>query len=385
MNRFAGALGGVSLALTTTTAIAGGLERTIFSPAVLYEEGRYLEFGASVVVPELTGTNGVVAPPFAPAVTPLTGETGDLLETYATFGAAYKADINDRLSYALILGQPLGADTNYPVIAPTGPTDVNAVYSGSFADLVSWELAALLAYDVNDRVKIYGGPTLQTIEASAGLPFIPAGAFGSGYEVSTDRSWGVGAVVGASYEIPDIAFRVGLTYRSEVGHDFNTVETLGGVASINSQTSIDTPQSLTLDFRTGVAPDTLVFGQIHWVDWSAFNISPPNYPPLALGRPLVAYADDWVTYTLGVARRFDENWVGLASVSYEPQADIELTSLGPVDGRLGLSLGAIYENDKYKITGGVNYTMIGSALNVLQTDFDDGEALGFGIKFGIKL
>ena len=374
-------------ALSAGAAHAAGLERNALAPTVLYEDGRYLELSASYVMPDLTGEDGVVAPPFAPALTPLTGSTGDLLSSYATIGAAYKADVNDRLSYALIFNQPLGADTRYPdAPAGAGPTDVPAVYGGSFADLTSYALTGLIAYDVTPRIKVYGGPTIQTIEASAALPFIPAGPAGSGYLVETDRSWGYGGVIGASYEIPDIAFRVGLTYHTKVGHDFNTVETLGGGAAVfDSETSIDVPQSLTLDFRSGVAKDTLVFGQIRWVDWSEFDISPPNYPPLAVGRPLLDYSEDWITYTLGVGRRFNENWSGAVSLTYEPASDTELTSLGPVDGRMGITVGATYETEQYKITGGVSYSKLGDTFNVLQTDYDGGDALGVGIRFGWKL
>ena len=103
------------------------------------------------------------------------------------------------------------------------------------------------------------------------------------------------------------------------------------------------------------------------------------------GRPLVSYSDDWITYTLGVARRIDDNWVGLASVVHEPEIGTELTSLGPVDGRTGINLGAIYENEKVKITGGINYSWLGETFNVLGTDYDDGTSFGFGLRVGFKL
>ena len=371
------------LAISAGTVHAAGLERSPFSPAVIYEDGRYLELSAGFVLPSLSGQGGIIPPPFGSGEA-ITGSTGDLLSSYAALGAAYKADINDRLSYALILNQPLGASTDYPgPFAP--PFDATAVYGGSFADLTSFALTGLLAYDVTPRVKVFGGPVLQTLEASAALPFIPAGAAGTGYEVATDRSWGVGAVLGASYEIPDIALRVGLTYETRIGHDLDTTETLGGVAVFDSQTPIDVPQSLTLDFRTGIAKDTLIFGQVRWVDWSEFDISPPNYPPLAVGRPLVDYSEDWITYTLGVGRRFNENWVGAVSVIYEPPSNTELTSLGPVDGRIGVTVGATYETETYKISGGINYSRLGDTFNVLQTDYDGGDALGVGIRFGWKL
>ena len=392
MSRTVFAAGTAAAALLSSTAAhAGGIERSVLNVSPLFEEGRYLEFSFSAVSPELTGKGGNIPDAFSagPLTGPLTGETNDLLDSYQTFAIAYKADINDRLSYAVIANQPYGADTDYGAQSGSFP-DVNFIYGGSFADLDAYAITALLAYDANPNVKIYGGPVFQSIEASAALPFIPATNPPNpailGYEVEADQDWGFGYVVGAAYERPEIALRVALTYRSSIEHELDTTETLAdGLATFQTQTTIETPQSLTLDFQTGIMEDTAIFGQINWVDWSDFEIAPPTYPLNAIGRPLVAYSDDWWTYTLGVARRFDENWVGLASVTYEPGVDTELTSLGPVDGRTGINLGATYENEKVKITGGINYSWLGDTFNVLNTDYDDGTSVGIGFRVGFKL
>ncbi|MEM9473913.1 MAG: outer membrane protein transport protein [Pseudomonadota bacterium] len=368
-----------TLTFVGTSAFAGGLERSITSVAPLFEDGRYLEFSAVYVNPELSGDDGLVPPTFGGPL-PLTGNTGDLLQSYAQFGAAYKADINDALSYAFIVNQPYGANTQYAT-ASAGLPDVSAVYNGSAADVESYALTALLAYDVNANVKVYGGPILQSISPSASILFP-----GIGYSVEAETDYGLGYTFGAAYSIPEIALRVGLTYRSEIEHDLDTIENSDGLGGPNAtQTDFETPDSLTLDFQTGIAENTLLFGQVHWVDWSEFAISPPDYILITSGRPLVAYDSDYITYTLGVGRRFTDQWSGAVSVNWEPQEDIELTSLGPIDGRLGLNVGATYENDKMKISGGISYTQLGSARNVLDTDFDDGEAIGIGFRIGFKL
>ena len=49
----------------------------------------------------------------APFAIPLPGNTGDVFEDRWNFSGAYKADLNDRLSYALIFDQPFWADTRY--------------------------------------------------------------------------------------------------------------------------------------------------------------------------------------------------------------------------------------------------------------------------------
>jgi len=373
-------IGATALLLSAvgSTAIAGGLERSILSVAPLFEDGRYLEFSGSFVLPSLSGDGGTIPPAFGGPL-PISGNTGNLLENYFTIGAAYKADFNDRLSYALILNQPLGASTEYGTGTSINPLDAQNVYGGSSASLTSFALTGLLSFDVTDRFKIYGGPVVELLEADASISFL------SDYSVVADSSTGFGFVAGAAYSVPDIALRVGLTYRSTIEHELDTAESSLALGAANTQTDIETPQSLTLDFQTGIATDTLLFGQVHWVDWSEFTISPPNYLLLTGGRPLVDYEDDWITYTLGVGRKFSEHWSGAISVTYEPQTSTELTSLGPVDGRYGVNLGATYENDSYKLSGGVNYTVLGNARNVLETDFDGGDAFGLGFRIGFKL
>ena len=42
----------------------------------------------------------------------------------------------------------------------------------------------------------------------------------------------------------------------------------------HTTTDLETPQSVQLDFQTGVAPKTLVFGYVRWVDWTEFNVTP---------------------------------------------------------------------------------------------------------------
>ncbi|MEO0387758.1 MAG: outer membrane protein transport protein [Pseudomonadota bacterium] len=383
--KFLGVAG--ALLATTSTAFAGGLERAIPSISPLFEEGTYLEFSTQVVLPDLSGDDGVVPGAFlgSPVDFPITGNSGNLLEEHVSFGAALKGDIGARFSYALILNQPLGANTAYPTDPSADgvpPFTATEIYNGSSASLTSYALTAILAYETNG-FSVYAGPVLQSITADASLSFIGDAANG-GYSVDAGTAFGFGYMGGVAYERKDIALRVALTYRSSIRHEFDTTET-NGLAVTETTTTIDTPQTLTLDFQTGVAPNTLVFGQIHWADWSEFEISPPDYPLLAIGRPLVAYSEDYWTYTLGVGRRFNERWSGAFSVTWEPQTGQEVTSLGPVDGRIGLTAGATWENARMKITGGASYSFLGDAENVLATDFNGGSAIGLGLRVGFKL
>ena len=352
----------LAMATLATPAFAAGIERNAPTTRILFEEGRVLEFSFSSVSPDLSGSGGTVPPALGGPTPAAPNGTGDLFSSYATWGFAYKADINERLSYAVILSDPWGVDTSYPTV--TG-----SVYSGVVAELDSRELTGILAYDVNDRVKVYGGLRIQQIQAQASIPFV------AGYTIATDKQTDLGYMFGAAYQIPDIALRVALTYYSAIEHDLNSLE----FGAFNTITTVETPQAVNLEFQTGIAEDTLLFGSVRWVDWSEFAIRPPNYPLVTL----VDYEKDWTTYTLGVGRRFSETWSGAVQISYEPPTgSLPLTTLGPVDGRTSIGLGATYTMDNVKITGGVTYVDLGNTANLVNTTYDGGDAIGFGLRIG---
>jgi long-subunit fatty acid transport protein len=185
---------------------------------------------------------------------------------------------------------------------------------------------------------------------------------------------------------------VALTYYSKISYDLSTAETvvpfLTGVSDTqNTSTDVDTPQAVQLDFQTGVAPKTLVFGYVRWVDWSEFNISPPVYEAQTAGllgesRPLVNYADDWWTYNLGLGRQLTDALAGSLSVTWEPSVGGEMTSLGPYDGRTTATAALSYDYNSWNFTGGLTYGVLGDTQNFLQTDFDDGSVWGAGVRVG---
>jgi long-subunit fatty acid transport protein len=142
-----------------------------------------------------------------------------------------------------------------------------------------------------------------------------------------------------------------------------------------------------LEFQSGVAKDTLVFGSIRWVDWSNFRIAPNVYSTLTGGGALVSYDKDTITYSLGVGRRLNDNWAVSASVGYEKAGGGFSANLGPTDGKKSLTLAAVYTRDNMKITGGVSYVKVGDAQTTLgggipASNFTSNKAVGFGIKVG---
>ncbi len=72
---------------SAVAATAGNLDRTGQSISALFEEGRYVEFSLGSISPSVSGTStaglGSV-------------NSGDISPSSFQFGAAYKADINER-------------------------------------------------------------------------------------------------------------------------------------------------------------------------------------------------------------------------------------------------------------------------------------------------
>ncbi len=353
------------IVVTAVPAFAAGVERNNQSVAVLFEQGRYLEFGGTFGSPDVSGVGSPTSPTPGAA-------SGDMTESYFSFGAAYKADLNDTWSYAIIFNQPYGADVAYP-------TGTGYFAQGSTATLDTNALTGIIQYNMPSNVSLYAGVRGQTLSAEATVPFV------AGYSVVGERDLAFGWLAGAAYEKPELALRVSLTYNSEIEHSLDTEETsLAG--SGPSTTDITAPQSLHLEFQSGVAEDTLVFGSVKWVDWTEFAIAPAIYTGALVGAPLVSYADDRTTFTLGVGRRLSDVWSVAASVSYEDHTGSLTGNLGPTDGQLGATLGATYTRGNMKLTGGVSYVDVGDArTNVggaVGGIFEDNTAWGAGLKVG---
>lgn len=368
-------------ALAPGVAHAGAIERAIPATSrILFEEGRYGEVGLSFTDPDQSGDGANLVALGGPDVT-IPGNTGDLFEDHWNFSASFKDQITDRWSYVLSFDQPYGADTHYG--AGSFPEGV-FTYDGTDADLNTYQLSAIVAYDATPNVKVYGGARAQRLDATAAIPFIGPPTL-PGYTIDADADWGYGYLLGAAYHIPDIALRVALTYHSKIDHTLDTSEfdsiVIPGVQDGGTTTNIDTPQSVTLEFQTGVMANTLVFGSIRWVDWSEFAIVPPTYAALT-GRDLVDYSEDWWTYNLGAAYQFTDDLAASFSVTWEPSVGGELTTLGPSDGRTTANVGVSYDYGKANFAGGVSIGTLGDTTNVLATDFNDGSVWAAGLRIG---
>lgn len=359
---------GAALLMTTSMVNAVGLDRSGQPVGVLFQDGNYAEFSYGFVMPTVEGEDVAVFGGSA---------TGNVADDYGVLGFGYKRDIDDKFSFAIIVDEPYGADILYP-------TGSSVALGGTEAILDSMALTGLLRYKIDENISVFGGIRAQSVEASVTLDGLayggpPPGGV-SGYTVDLERDVGYGYTLGAAYEIPDIALRVALTYISEIEHQFGTTDTFGSTAD----TEVTTPQAVNLDFQTGIAADTLLFGSIRWAEYSVVQVEPENFP---LGS--LTDIDDGFGYSVGVGRRFSDVFSASFTVGYEPEGDSDLVSpLSPTNGNYSIALGGQYTIDNVTLSGGIRYIVPGDASaetgtpDTARADFSDSSAIAIGMRVG---
>ena len=344
-------LNACALCVGATAVHAGGIDRSGQGINVIFEEGSVVQFRLGYTSPSVTGTM-------------LGVDSGEVANNFFTPHLAYKRALNERLDFALIYDEPFAADVSYgagyplsqnPI--PGGRTDVLRAKADTDA------ITALLRYKFDGGFSAIGGLRIQRLSANVAVPAA------AGYEVDADADTSLGYVVGVAWEKPEIAARVALTYNSKISHDLSQTESLnpipvppippGTIVSLDSTSEVVSPQSVNLDFQTGVAPKTLLFGSVRWVDWPQTVYDPPNYPP---ANPLVDYDDPTWTYSLGLGYQFNEQFSGAVTLGYESSTDEPVSNLGPTDGFWSIGLGGTYSMEKAKISAGVRYTDLGDAI-----------------------
>ncbi len=355
--------------LVAGMAQAGGVDRSGQGIGIIFEKGNYAELSFGMINPSVSGVDLA------------TRQTGSVAGDHTLPAIALKYDFSPQLSATLIYGQDYGADIAYPSAAAGG----SLLLGGTSAKLDSDVITGILRYKFNDSFSVHGG--IRASRASGEVTLAGAAYTGSGlngYNVSFDDAWGTGYLVGAAYEKPEIALRVALTYFSKVTHDLDTTQRMGTtVIAPPDVTSVDTPQAVNLDFQTGVAANTLVFGSVRWVDWSEFLIQPS-----VLGGASLTDLEDSTTYTLGVGRKFNDNWSGSLFATYEPKGDPNVSPLAPTNGYRGIGVGVVYTQDNMKITMGARYLDLGDADaapgGVPVAAMTDNHAVAVGVKVGFS-
>lgn len=371
------------LALMSATAItlsvtgmasAGGFSRGTADTDILFEEGNFnvrtsvtyvsptRKYSVNGLNPELVGVN--------------------YADSYVVPSAAVKFKIFDDMSCAGTYTQPFGAGATWPT--PSGP--IRKLQE----DFVVNEFGATCGYKFDmggGRLWVLGGVFAENVTYD--LEAV-AGALKGSLE---DSHFGWRG--GVAYEIPDIAFRAQVMYRSGfkveadgtaliapalTGLPISITQPATGAASL--------PQSVELKVQSGIAPGWLAYGSVKWMDWSVTQELVLNVPSLGLQSKNDYYWRDGWTVTAGVGHAFNDKMSGTAFVSWDRGTSTgwDLTGdtytfgiggqLKDKFGELRFGAAALYLDEVSE----TNYPV--AALNrTVQADWGYALSVGYGIKW----
>ena len=417
--------------LPATGAFAAALDRSGQSMSAFLQPGNYFEAGLSVLDADVSGTTKANYPN---AALPLLSNTsvGEMADSYQFAHAALKLQLADQLSFGLIYDQPFGAKATYstdtaklPAALPGAAAALQgqgAFHNGTQGTSVEVEtqnLSMILGFQPNKNFNIYAGPVYQTIKGNVQLR---GAAYGSAnglglYNADLDEDGAVGWLAGFAYQIPEIALKTSITYRSEIDHkasarEYGQSNVLAFVGSspvydVATDANITTPQSVNLDFQTGIMANTVAFANVRWVNWKDFSLDLKQFGTVAdtlgaLGQTpdnpngfdIVGYTDDQWSANVGVGRKFNDLWAGNVSVGWDSGAGNPISTLGPTEGYWNVGLGLQYSPTPATfIAGGVKYFWLGDAKaqaasnfgsDTYVAEFNDNDALAYGLKIGYK-
>ena len=357
-------------------AVAGGIEFDRLPMSMMFETGNYASLAYRST--SIDASDNVYSP------------NGSMYRTTTTITPSFKYQINDKISVGLTRYQSANVNLSYigkggPFTAltfaaaglpTTGPTAAASTLGlpEPHLDLQAHTTALIAGYNVNESISVVAGLKRNEAKASGNIINNPYGEFVA--EKGTDNSF----VVGASFAKPKIALRVTAYYESKVDIS-HAMSATGAMAGLNLSAGVETfanttsslPETLTIDFQTGIAADTLLYGSIKRALWTDAHIF--MYDPLTTAGTMAAasvpYATaltmvqktthtNTTTLRLGLGRKLSDEWAVSASMNYEKASASTGTSLlSTTDGQTGISLGGKYTSGQMTVTGGVNYTQLG--------------------------
>lgn len=396
----------------SSTSHASAMDQSGQSILAFLEDKNYFEANITVADPDVSGKVRSNRPDL---VNSTDLNTGDMAESFQYYNAALKLQIAPQFSFGLIYDQPFGADAAYPLRSNNTLSDNEITMQGTSADVDSQNISMLFGFQPHPSFNLYAGGVYQTVKGKVSLRGNSMSIF-NGYDASFKEDSSVGWLAGMAYQSPEIALKAAVTYRSEIKHQLDANETIFGQPlelTGLSTTDITTPQSVNIDFQTGIFKDTIAYLNARWVNWKDFTIRPTQFGALSElattemsqgtytgGFNLDDHQKDQWSATLGIGHQFTEKWSASTDVSWDSGTGNPSSVLNPTEGGWGVGLGIQYNPaPNYFIAGGIKYFWIGDAVAQDGTyhipvagaaemaehaDFNKNNAMGYGLKIGYR-
>ncbi|EOH6034811.1 outer membrane protein transport protein [Acinetobacter baumannii] len=391
---------------------ASALEQSGQSILPFLEAGNYAEANAYAIDPSVSG---VVHDRPDLGRPNQSRDTGDIGQNNQFYTAALKLQLTDQFSFGLLYDQPFAAKTEYPVLPNNSYSDETS-REGTSVNVKSQNLSFILGYSPIKNFQVYGGPVYQSVEGDVSFRGMAYTEAFNGYNAKFKEQGKLGWLVGGSYQIPEIALKAAVTYRSKIKYDFQVDENIFGEPlqyTAPAKTKVETPQSVNVDFQTGIAEKTLAYMNLRWVNWKKFNIRPAQYDALTAmymdaltegaykqGIDLDSYQKDQYSVTLGLGQQLTDRWSIASDIGWDSGSGHPASTLGPVNGFWSFGLGAQFNPaPNYFIAAGVKYFWLGDTkaegggyfLPIEgikefseQAEFKDNHAIAYALKFGYR-
>ena len=354
-------------------ANAEGLERINVDPSFLFTEGSSAEIGFATVDPSLPAVKGTGSA--------FTFQSGlDVGRSFSALTGSVKTEMGDNFDLGLFYtNQGNGVGLDYGTI--TG-AEGNITIK---ADLEMPTLAAIGKYQINDAMSVFIGAKQTTVNAGATLKL----GSDSNNNVNPDvtshwelsKKTGIGAIYGAAYEMPEIALRVVLTVEDDI--DLKIPATAkGGLAATGTATA-SIGDAMSLNFQTGIAEDTLLFGNIRRSNWKDNQV---KVPFLVVGLQQISSFSDGDSYSLGLGRKISDDLSVSISGFYDGSSGGAISELAPTGATRTLSLGGKYAiSDNADPSFGGSYSQRGDALTAnYKASLTDSKVISLGAKVGFR-
>lgn len=340
---------------------AAALEKSASSVLGFLESGHYAEIAFAQVNANVSGQ--VEHQEFIQQLGINDFSTGNLAKTTNIFNATLKFQLDPHLSLGFIFDQPYGVDVDYNYSPSMG--DIQFAIEAAKIKFKSKNLSTLIGYQPTPHWNIFTGMSYQTFSGDlkiSGQKYLDF----NGYHSHFKQDQAIGWRAGISYQIPDYAFQTTLSYRSKIKHTLETSESIALPFSTAHDTKIETPQSVSFDFQTGLPQQNLFYGSIRWVNWQAFEIQPPKfaaviqayaaYLPEIANFKMIDYSNDQWSTKLGLAHQWHPNWFTSIELLWDSGTGNTASTLNPTDGYKGIGMGAMYKYNKHlSLASGVYY------------------------------
>lgn len=346
------------LPLNYTSAAA--LERSGQSVHALFEKGNYAEVALLQVDPNISGQ--VQHQQNIAELGVQDFSTGNLVNNQHFIQAALKLQPHPQISVALLFDQPYFVDVDYhysPILSGEPLPIENADIKFD-----SRNITALIGYQPTQNWNLFTGLSYQSFSGDLKIGTqVDYTFFDYHAHFPKDHAWGW--LAGLSYQIPEYAFNTAITYRSKIKHSTNASESIWGFPleiAPQQATEIETPESVNLDFHTGLPAQNFLYGSLRWVNWQDFKIQPTQFAAIlqseGLGNQfnLIDYQKNQWSTRLGFAHQWSPKWITAVEGLWDSGAGNPASSLNPVDGYVGVGTGAVYHfNPKTFMIAGLHY------------------------------